>query len=59
MKEEGLKREFNAKVLEMTRPWDGVQEWWEKNSAAIRKAGEEVLGKTSGKGPPADKETWW
>ena len=59
LKEEGLKREFNAKVLETTRHWDGVQEWWEKNSAAIRKGGEEVLGKTSGKGPPADKETWW
>ena len=59
LKEEGLKWEFNANVLEMTRHWDGVQERWEKNSAAIRKAGEEVLGKTSGKGPPADKETWW
>ena len=29
-----------------------------KNNAAIRAAGEEILGKTSGRGHPADKETW-
>ncbi|KAK4299957.1 hypothetical protein Pmani_027812 [Petrolisthes manimaculis] len=25
----------------------------------IRQAGEDIFGKTSGKGPPNDKETWW
>lgn len=25
----------------------------------MRDVGEEVLGKTSGKGAPKDKETWW
>ena len=55
-----LKCEFKAKVLEMTRPWEGVQEWWEKNSAVIRATGEELLGKTLGRSPPADIETrWW
>ncbi|KAG8225276.1 hypothetical protein J437_LFUL006509 [Ladona fulva] len=36
----------------------GTGKWWEINSNIIRKAGEEILGKTSGKGPPEEKETW-
>ena len=59
LKDVELKCELKAKVLEMTRTWEGVQEWWGMNSTAIRAAGEEILGKTSGIGPPADKETWW
>jgi len=59
LKDVELKREFKAKVLETKRPWEGVQKWWEKNSAAIIATGAEILGKTLGRGPPADKETWW
>jgi len=59
LKDVELKHEFKAKVLEMKRPCKGVQKWWEKNSAAIGVAGEEILGKTWERGPSADKETWW
>lgn len=38
---------------------DDVEEWWNHNSHVIRQAGEEIFRKTSGKGPPNDKETWW
>ena len=38
---------------------DKVQEWWTLNNAVIGKTREEVLGKTSGKEVPEDKETWW
>ena len=33
--------------------------WWTTNSKHIIGIGEEVFGKTSGKDPPQDKETWW
>ena len=59
LKDENLKREFKERVLERVEPLDEVQDWWRVNSQEIRKAGEEILGVTSGKGPPPDKETWW
>ncbi|KAG8234532.1 hypothetical protein J437_LFUL013102 [Ladona fulva] len=59
LKEEALRNKFKEKVLEKLRLPKGVQEWWEINSNIIRKAGEEILGKISGKGPPEEKETWW
>ncbi|KAG8235719.1 hypothetical protein J437_LFUL016354 [Ladona fulva] len=59
LKEEALRNKFKEKVLEELRLPEGVQEWWEINSNIIRKAREEILGKTSGKGPPEEKETWW
>ncbi|KAG8225450.1 hypothetical protein J437_LFUL004451 [Ladona fulva] len=31
----------------------------EKVLEKLREAGEEILGKTSGKGPPEEKEMWW
>ena len=38
---------------------ESVQEWWEENSTVILRAGQEVLGMTTGRIPPGDKETWW
>ena len=32
---------------------------WIENSTMILKAAEELLGKTSGRGPPNEKESWW
>ncbi|KAG8223660.1 hypothetical protein J437_LFUL001767 [Ladona fulva] len=59
LKEEGPRDKFVQKVLlELKSPVD-VQEWWEVNIKTIKKIGEEVLGKRSGKGAPPEKETWW
>nr|XP_027226231.1 uncharacterized protein LOC113818249 [Penaeus vannamei] len=44
--------------IHINRDWL-EREWWENNSGVIRAVGEEVLGKTSGKGPPENKESWW
>ena len=59
LKNVGLRAEFKQKVLENWKQTEGVQEWWSVNSKILLKAAEEVLGKTSGKKAPADKETWW
>lgn len=59
LKEEDPKTQFREKVLEERRLLDNVQEWWEENSKVILRAGKEVLGMTTGKRPPGDKETWW
>lgn len=52
--EESISRKgtTNAKITEK------VQVWWEVNSKMIKKVAEEVLGRTSGKTIPTDKETW-
>ena len=37
-----------------------VQEWWEENSMIlILRAGQEMLGMSTLRKPPGDKETWW
>ena len=59
LKEEGLRRKFKDRVLRELDFPETVQEWWGVNSKMIRTVGEEVVGKTSGKGPPEDKEAWW
>ena len=59
LKEENLKLQFREKVLSERRRLDNVQEWWEENSTVILRAGHEVLGMTTGRRPPGDKETWW
>ena len=38
---------------------EDVQEWWTENSEVILRIGEEVLGKSSGRKPPNDNESWW
>ena len=59
LKEENLKIQFREKVLSERRLLENVQEWWEANSTVIVRAGQEVLGMTTGRRPPGDKETWW
>lgn len=59
LKEEGLREEFKETVLREVKLPDDVQEWWSYNSNVITKAGKDVLGVTTGKGPPEDKEAWW
>ena len=59
LKEPEAKRQFREKVLEEWTEADTVEEWWRANSGVMKRAGEETLGRTSGKSAPADKETWW
>ncbi|XP_008486018.1 craniofacial development protein 2-like, partial [Diaphorina citri] len=59
LKEENLRRQFKEKILTDIRVEEDVDVWWTVNSEVIRKTGEEILGKTSGKGVPEDKEVWW
>ena len=54
MKEENLKIEFREKVLSERRPLENVQEWWKENSMVMLRAGQEVLGMTTGRRPPGD-----
>lgn len=35
-----------------------VKEWWDFSSKIVRKAGEEIFGKTLCKGVPQNKESW-
>ena len=35
-----------------------VREWSEENSTVILRAGREVVGLSTGRRPPGDKETW-
>ena len=59
LKKEGVKQEFKEKVLKEARLPERVYDWWEHNSNVIKKVSEEVLGRTSGKKPAGDRETWW
>ena len=43
----------------MFKMLQGVQKWWDHNSEVIKRVGAEVLGMTSGRRPPGDKEGWW
>ena len=58
LKEEELKTPFKENVLQERRLPDSAQEWWE-NSKVILKAGQKVLGMSTGRRPPGDKESWW
>ena len=59
LEEEEVKVKFKEKVMIEVRPKEDANEWWEETSQVIRKVAEEVLGKTSGKGTPQGKDTWW
>ena len=59
LREDNLKVQFREKVLDKVRPVESVQEWWEETSTRILRVGQEVLGMTTGRRPPGDKETWW
>lgn len=58
LKDDNLRSEFKERVLGRIEPLEEVQDWWKVNCLEIRKAGEEILGLTSGKSPLPDKETW-
>ena len=59
LKEENLNIQFREKVLSDRRLLERVQEWWKENSTVIMRAGQEVLGMTTGRITPGNKETWW
>ena len=59
LKEENLNIQFSETVLSERRLLESVQELWEENSIVILRVGQEVLGMTTGRIPPLDKETWW
>ena len=59
LKEDDPKVKFREKVLDKVRPVESVQEWWEETSTTILRVGQEVLGMTTGRRPPGDRETWW
>ncbi|KAI5715060.1 hypothetical protein M8J77_009915 [Diaphorina citri] len=50
---------FKRKVMEKAKRIEGVNQWWEENSKVIKEVAVNALGKTSGKGAPNDKESWW
>uniref|UniRef100_A0A8D8WQC9 Craniofacial development protein 2 n=1 Tax=Cacopsylla melanoneura TaxID=428564 RepID=A0A8D8WQC9_9HEMI len=58
LKDPFLKIEFQRKVIHTIRNRD-YQDLWNNCKESILQVGENVLGKTSGKGKPKDKETWW
>ncbi|XP_013774375.1 uncharacterized protein LOC106459310 [Limulus polyphemus] len=59
LEEEQLKDQFKERVMNEITPKENANEWWRENSNIIRRIGEELLGKTSGRGAPQDKEWWW
>ena len=59
LKEENLKIQFREKVLSERRLLESVHDWWDESSMVILRAGQEVLGMSTGRRPPGDKETWW
>ena len=59
LKDQEMRERFKEAVLHSIRLADDVKIRWGKNSAMIIRTAEELLGKTSGKGPPNDKESWW
>ena len=54
-----LRSRFKEEVLREIRLENDADDWWNVNSRMILTVGEHVQGKTSGKGPPGDKESWW
>ena len=58
LKEDDLKVQFRE-VLVKVRPVYCVREWWEETSTTILRVEQDVLGMTTGRRPPGDKETWW
>ena len=45
-------------MLNKVRPVECVQEWREETSTMILRVGQEMLGMTTGRRPPGDKDTW-
>ena len=45
-------------MYDKLRPVESGQKWWEEASYTILRVGQEVLGMTTGRRPPCDKDTW-
>ncbi|KAL1448566.1 hypothetical protein WDU94_013996 [Cyamophila willieti] len=58
LKDPFLKMEFRRHAIHKIKQAE-AQDLWTSCKDAILGVGETVLGKTSGKGRPKDKETWW
>ncbi|KAI5746693.1 hypothetical protein M8J77_006372 [Diaphorina citri] len=58
LKDPFLKMEFKRHVVQNVKS-NHHQDLWANYREVILEVGENVLGKTSGKGGPKDKETWW
>lgn len=54
-----LAEAFKSEVLGRISTKEKANDWWETNSKVIMRVGEEILGRTSGKGQPGNKESWW
>ena len=59
LKEQEMRERFKETVINSIRLAEDVNVWWVENSTMIMRTAEELLGKTSGKGAPNDKESWW
>lgn len=59
LKEENVTEEYRDKVLESVVEKESVESWWNANSSVIKRVASQVLGKSSGKGVPVNKEAWW
>ena len=59
LEEQEIRERFKEVVLRNIRLAEDVNTWWIENSTMILKTAEELLGKTSGRGPPNEKESWW
>ncbi|XP_072401152.1 uncharacterized protein [Diabrotica undecimpunctata] len=57
LKDKDLAIIFKNRVMEELEEKDTANGWWEASSKVVVRMTEEVLGKTSSKGPPRDKET--
>ncbi|KAI5726127.1 hypothetical protein M8J77_024147 [Diaphorina citri] len=58
LKDPMIRNQFKNEVLIQVEKSE-KSDWWKKTSVVIKDVGEKILGKTSGKGAPRDKETWW
>ena len=59
MKDDDNSDMFRQRVLNDIKLTVDVEEWWQRNTQMTLWVGEEIFGKTSSKGPPNDKRTWW
>ena len=59
MKDDDNSDMFRQRVLNDIKLTVDVEEWWQRITQVTLWVGEEIFGKTSNKGPPNDKRTWW
>lgn len=59
LKDPIIQDKYKTRVLENIKEIKGVQEWWRENGNVIKETANNVLGRTTGKRAPNDKESWW